>query len=287
MYAVTGSTGQVGGAVVRALLAQGRQVRALLRDPAKAAALQQAGAETFVVDMEDPSHVEQAFTGVEGVFVMTPPLLSAPDPRGEHEMMLATITHALQAAHVPRVVFLSSIGAELDEGTGPILKTHDMEQALFALPLEKAAIRAAYFMENLVPAYGHAKESGHLPVLIEPLDKSLAMVATRDIGELAAELLTAEWTGQRILELEGPRQYSMQDAAAVLSRQAAREIVPVLVPREQRAAMFEQFGASPKAAEDMVEMSDGMSQGLIAFAGGAGIEHQQGATTLEQVFSKL
>ena len=281
MFAVVGSTGQVGGAVVRALRTRGAQVRGLLRDEAKADEIEALGAEPFVASVEDGSRLEMAFERAEGVFVMTPPLYKSPDPRAEHRLALAALAHALQASHVPQVVFLSSVGAQHDSGTGPILKLHDMEEELFPLPFSAASLRAAYFMENfLLP---HAKQTGKLPVVLEPFDRPFSMVATADIGETAARLLTDGWNGKRILELEGPRQYSMADAAHTLTGILGRPVEPELVAPGARQAMYESFGMTPLAAEAMVEMADGLNSGLIDFAGGAGAEYVQGTTTLEAV----
>lgn len=284
MFVVTGSTGQVGGAVVRALIAQGKQVRALLRDEAKIPAIAAIGAEAFLASVEDASLIEQGFEDAEAVFVMTPPLLQAPDPRTEHMLALAAIKHALLASHVPKVVYLSSIGAQHAEGTGAILKAYDMEQSFADLGIDAVSIRAAYFMENLLAGYAASKQSGKLPVTLEPMDRAIPMVATQDIGELAAKLMTDGVQGKRIVELEGPRQYSMWDAARVFSQLAGRTIEPVLVPRGERQAMYESFGITPGAAEALVEMGDGLNSGNIAFAGGSDTTHMQGATTLEDVF---
>ncbi len=285
MIAVIGGTGQVGGTVVRALLGAGNRVRALVRDEARAEALQALGAELRVASVEDGSQMEQGFDGAEAAFVMTPPLLHSPDPREEHRLALAAICHALQAAHVRKVVFLSSVGAQHERGTGAILKLYDMEQALFGLPLEALAIRAAYFMENLLPLAGHVKESGQLPTVLEPLEKAWPMVATGDIGQLAAKLLREQWSGPRIIELEGPQRYSMQDAAKAYAAVAGREVSPVPVPRTARQAMYEQFGMTPGAAASLVEMADGINNGLVAFEGGKA-EHVCSATTLDDVLRK-
>ncbi len=284
MYAVTGSTGQVGGAVVRALRAQGKGVRALVRDESKGGPLKALGAEPFAASVEDASRLEMAFEHTEGVFVMTPPLYESQDPRTEHALALAAICHALQAAHVPKVVFLSSEGAEQAEGTGAILKLHDMEQELFALPIDAASIRAALFMENFLPLLGRVKETGKLPVTIEPLDRARPMIATEDIGGLGARLLTERWSGKRTVELEGPRQYSIRDVAAVLGRELGLTVEAELVPPEHRQAMYEGLGLTTGAAADMVEMAAGFSSGLIGFHGGEGVEHVQGTTALEDVF---
>ncbi len=200
-------------------------------------------------------------------------------------MALAGIKHALQAAHVPKVVLLSSIGAQHAEGTGLILKAYDGEQAIFGLGIAAASIRAAYFMENLKPVLGVARESGKLPSVVEPLDLQLAMIATKDIGELAARLLMEDWSGQRTIELEGPRRYSMNDTAASFSGLLGHPVEAVLVPEGERLGMFEHFGCTPVAAQEMAEMNTGYANGLVAFAGGDGVEPMRGASTLEDVFS--
>ena len=284
MYAVTGSTGQVGSATVKALLRAGRKVRALVRNPDKKEAMAMLGAEPFVASVEDPGALEAAFQDIEAVFVMTPPLLFAPDPRSEHRCALAALHHALKAAHVRRVVCLSSIGAEQEKGTGAILKGHDMERLFFDMPIDVAAIRAAYFMENFAPVYPHVKSTGTLPTLQDDIETSLPMVATFDIGSLAGELLTGNWSGHRIFELEGPERYSIARTASVFGSLLHREVKVEIVPAEARVSMLTSRGLSEGAAKDMVEMAAAFDNGRIAFAGGEGVTHLQGATDLEAVY---
>ena len=284
MYAVTGSTGHVGGAVVRTLVAQGKQVRALYRDEAKAAALKAMGAEPVLASVEDASALESAFRGVEGVFVMTPPFYRSHDPRNENEIALAALAHALRASHVKKAVLLSSIGAQHEKGTGAILKLHDMERELTSLNLFAASIRAAFFMENFKPVLEYAKQSGTLPVSLEPLDRKIPMVATRDIGELAAKLLVNGWHGHLTVELEGPRTYSMNDVAEIISKVTGRSVQAEVIPPAGRQAFYENAGFTAASAATMVEMADGFNSGLVAFEGGKA-EHQCGTTSLETVLS--
>ncbi len=280
MYAVTGSTSQIGGAVVRALLAEGRQVRALYRREKNAAGLQALGAEAFQAPIEDSSKMEAAFRGMEGVFLMTPPFLDAPNPRGEHAMALAAIAHAVQASHVPTVVMLSSIGAQLSKGTGTILEQHDMEQTLLPLARASAALRTGRWMESLLPLLDQARETGKLPAGV-PVDLALPMVAARDIGAAAARLLLEGREGRRIVELEGPERYAPADAARLFSEKLGRPVTAETLAAEARLALFAAIGCTPGAASGMAEMEDGFSSGLIAFEGGPGGEHEQGQTTLE------
>ncbi len=282
MYAVVGSTGQVGGAALRALRAQGCEVRAILRNPSKAGALEALGAETFLTDTEDSAHLEIAFEKVEGAFFMIPPLPGAQNPRLEHQMAIAVAVHAVQASHVPKVVFLSSIGAQIAQGTGAILSTHALEQAMLPIGMSMASIRACSFMENLRSLLPHIRETGKFSTFYEDLDAPAALVAAEDIGKLAAGLLTEPWEAKRIIEFEGPRPYSINEQAALMSEVFHRPVTPEIVPKDQRVSMFEQFGMSPAAAADLAEMYDGFNSGLLAFEGGEGIEHRRGETTFEK-----
>ena len=282
MFAVIGGTGKVGRALTQILVSRGKQVRALYRDEKKADSLRDLGAEAVFAPVEDASALECAFQGAEGVFVMTPPFYRSHDPRNENALALAAISHGLRAAHVGKVVFLSSIGAQQDRGTGGILKLHDMEREMFRLSLSAAAIRAAYFMENLVPLLPHAEQTGKLPVVIEPLDRPIQMVAVHDIADAAAGLLVEGWRGQATFELEGPQTYSMLDAAKIAGEVIGRAVTAEMVPREARQRFYEQAGFTSASAATMVEMADGMNAGTVAFEGG-NTKHQRGTTPLEDV----
>ena len=73
MYAIMGITGKVGGAIAENLLARGEQIRAIVRNPEKAARWRDRGAETAVADVDDPDALASAFEGTDGVFLMVPP----------------------------------------------------------------------------------------------------------------------------------------------------------------------------------------------------------------------
>lgn len=283
MYAVTGSTSQIGSAVVRALLAEGKQVRALFRTTEKADALAKLGTEPFQAPIEDGSRMEAAFQAMEGVFIMTPPFRSAPGPRGEHAMALAAITHAVQASHVPKVVFLSALGSEHAEGTGSTLRLYDMEQSLGDLAMNTASIRAAYVMEDLQLLYPKVGESGELLSLFDSLDKPVPLVASEDIGKLAARLLIEPWEGHRTIELEGPCAYSMEEIARSFSEALGRPVQALPTSEAERLAALESLNYSPRAAQDTAEMFKAIHDGVISFTGDGSVEHVQGETPLESV----
>src|SRR5262245_2407853 len=146
---VTGATGNVGGETARRLLSAGKKVRAVARTAEKLRPLAEAGAETRAGSLADQKFLADAFRDASSVFAMVPPHLAAPDSRAYQREIASGIASALRQAGVRRAVTLSSIGAELADGTGPIAGLHVLEELLNGIPqLEGVHLRAAFFMEN-------------------------------------------------------------------------------------------------------------------------------------------
>jgi NAD(P)H dehydrogenase (quinone) len=289
VYAVLGATGQVGGAVVRHLLGQGKQVRAVVRDASKgskAESLKRQGVELAIGDVHDAESLTRAFAGSEGAFAMTPPYYGSDDPLGENRRAVTAVTEAAHESGLAKLVFLSSVGAHRDRGTGAILKLHEAEVQWMELGLPVAAIRAAWFIENFSNLIPVARAQGVLPSVMSDPHRPIAMIATDDIGRLASELLVAEWPGKRVLELEGPRRYAMRDVAEELGAVLGRPVRVEVVPPEKHMQMFESVGMAPSAANLMVEMMEGFNSGWIDFEG-AGTEHVRGQTELRTVLEQL
>lgn len=165
----------------------------------------------------------RTFEGSEGVYIMLPTYFEAQDMFAENTRDLASLKHAVMAAGVPKVVFLSSIGAERETGTGAILKLHEMEEAFSSLPISTAAIRAGWFMENFHGLIPSAQETGVLWSFLDPLDLRVPMIATRDIGTLAAELLQQTWPGHRAIELSAEPALSTRRCVSLQQRLRPRD----------------------------------------------------------------
>lgn len=142
MYAVTGITGKVGGVVARTLLDAGLSVRAVVRDAAKGDAWRARGCEVALADVNDAPTLTAAFTGVDGVFVLIPSNFDPTPGFPEVRTIITALTTAIEAAKPPKVVCLSTIGAQ---ATQPNLLNQLglVEQALGALPLPVCFLRAA------------------------------------------------------------------------------------------------------------------------------------------------
>jgi NAD(P)H dehydrogenase (quinone) len=147
MYAVTGITGKVGGVVARTLLAAGLPIRAVVRDANKGRPWAEKGCEVAIASIADTNGLTKAFSGIQGVFLMTPPDFD-PEPGfpRTHEA-IAAIKAAIDAARPGKVVFLSTVGAHV--GQFNLLNNSKItEEGLRTVRVPIAFLRAAWFMEN-------------------------------------------------------------------------------------------------------------------------------------------
>jgi len=282
MFLVMGITGNVGGATARHLLAQGKAVRALVRDRAKAASWADQGVELVDGDWNDASAIARALQGVDGAFVMLPAVWAPSPDFKEAKGVIANYVEALAKAPPPRVVALSSMGANRTSGLGMITALALLEQGLRDLASPIAFLRAGGFFENFL--YGlHVAQGGELPVFYNPTSRKSTMVASSDIGAEIATLLSGPaWSGRRIIELGS--MMSADEIAAQLGEVMKRDVKAVAVPRAGWPDVFEQFGI-PKGqsgpAETMYEAvnAGGMDLGV------EGAEHVPGATSARDVFA--
>ena len=281
-----GISGRVGGAIAENLLARGEQIRAIVRNPEKAARWRDSGAETAVADVDDPNALASAFEGTDGVFLMVPPNFAPAPDFPEMRKTLASYHAALAKALPKKAVYLSSIGAEQTSGLGLITGSHLLEQTLGDLPIAHAFLRAGWFMENHAWDVTPARSEGKFSSNLYPLDRKFSLVATADIGKAGADVLRQQWTGTRRIEVAGPEQYSPNDIARALSAALGGAVEAVAVPREKWTEFFVGQGLPEGRTEPRAEMVDGFNSGWIHF-GVPGTEHVKGTTSLTSAIAKL
>jgi uncharacterized protein YbjT (DUF2867 family) len=282
MFAITGITGQVGGEVARNLLAARQAVRGVARDAGKSKAWADLGCNLVSADINDAAALTAAFKGVDGAFILVPSNFDPSPDFSEAHAVAAALSAALAAARPPRVVYLSTIGAQATRSN--LLTQHSIiEQALRTLPIAITFLRPAWFMENSTWDVARAK-NGAMQSFLQPLDKPVPMVATSDIGRVAAELLQETWNGHRVVELEGPHRVSPQEIADTFAKLLGRPVKPAVVPRETWEALFKSQGM--KNPEPRIHMLDGFNEGWIKFEGNeAG--SRKGKVALENVLRTL
>ncbi len=282
MYAITGITGRVGGAVARTLLDAGRQVRAIVRSADKGEAWAKRGCEVVVAALDEADALTAAFGGADGVFLMTPPNYDPAPGFPETHENLAAITRAVEAARPGKVVLLSTVGAHVDE-PNLLNNAKITERGLRTLSVPVAFLRAAWFMENASWDVAAAR-TGKVPSFLQPLDHPVPMVATIDIGRTAAALLREAWSGTRIVELEGPRRYSANDIAGGFARAVGHSVQMEAVPRDTWEALFRAQGM--RHPMPRIRMIDGFNEGWIDFEGPPA-EKRRGQVDLDTVLKEL
>jgi uncharacterized protein YbjT (DUF2867 family) len=264
MYAITGVTGKVGGALARELLATGQPVRAVVRDAAKARSWEEAGCELAVANMEDAVALAAAFDGATGVFIVPPSEFDPAPGFPEAREVIDAVAKAIRLARPDKVVCLSTIGAQASEENLLTQRTL-MEQALSDLPMPVTFLRPGWFMENTAWDIPSARDGGVIYSFLQPLDKPVPMVATADVGRVAAELLQQSWLGKRVVELEGPQRISPNDLAQTLSLVLARPVRAEIVDRSSWETLFRDQGM--KFPLPRMRMLDGFNEGFISFEG--------------------
>src|ERR1700738_1378859 len=263
MYAITGITGKVGGAVARSLIAERLPVRAVLRDEAKAAEWRTRGCDIALAEMGDAAALTAAFSGAEAVFIL-PPSEFDPEPGfPEAKHVIAAVTAALAEARPGKVVCLSTIGADAPHENLLTQRTL-MEQSLQEIGLPVTFLRPGWFMENALWDIPSARDEGVLRSFLQPADKLFPMVATQDVGRQAAALLREDWSGTRVFEQEGPARISPNDLARAFASVLKRPVRVETVPRESWEQIFRSQGTRNPLPR--IRMLDGLNEGWIEFS---------------------
>jgi uncharacterized protein YbjT (DUF2867 family) len=283
MFVMLGASGNTGKVVAETLLTQKKKVRVVLRDAAKGRAWKDAGADVSIADVEDGAALERAFRGAEGAYVLLPPNFSSSQVRVDSNRRASAIAAAVEAAGVPHVVMLSSVGAQQADGTGPVLGLRDAEATFTRARAAVTFVRAAYFMENWGRAL-YAVPQGVLPTFLLA-DKAIPMVATRDIGTAAARLLAEGGRGKQVIELAGPREYSPRDVAAALARIVGKPIAVQEAPEEAMAPALMGAGMNAEWARLFRELTHGLNAGIVVWEGGHPL--WRGETDMQTVLSTL
>jgi uncharacterized protein YbjT (DUF2867 family) len=252
MYVVTSATGHTGSVVADALLAAGKKVRVIGRDAKRLERFTHKGAEAFVADATDAAAITNAFSGADAAYLMIPPY----EARVGDSLVSAVKRNALKHA-----VVLSSYGADKPDGTGPVVGLHNFEKKLEGVAgLNALYLRAGYFMENLLPQIWVINSLGFMAGPVRA-DLPLPMIATHDVGAVAAEaLLKLNFEGKKSRELQGPRDVTYTEAAKVTGGAIGKPgLTYQQLPAVQLRPAFQQMGMSPNNADLLLEMAEALN----------------------------
>ncbi|MGA8442571.1 MAG: NmrA family NAD(P)-binding protein [Candidatus Sulfotelmatobacter sp.] len=261
MYVILGASGKTGSIIANSLLSAGKKVRVVGRNTGRLQRFVDKGAEAFTATMSDAAALTKAFSGARAAYLLLPPAKSREDQERESD----AIAKAVKESGLGYAVHLSSYGAQVPEGTGPVAGLHSSEQKLNAIEgLNVLHLRAAYFMENNLAAIGMIHRMGMLGNALLP-DVKFPMVATRDVGDHAAQrLLDLDFSGKQTRELLGERDLSMTEATAVIARGIGKpDLRYQQFPYNQMLQVLTQLGVPPKGAAMYIEMYKAINAGVL------------------------
>jgi uncharacterized protein YbjT (DUF2867 family) len=265
MITILGASGKTGKAVAEALLQKGEKIRCVGRSLGHLQPLVDRGAEAFIGDQADARFLSSAFNkGTDAAYVLIPPKMDVDNVRDYYKTMGTTIVKAIKTSGLKKVVFLSSLGAERDEGTGPVLGLHDVEKMLDRLSdVDIVFLRPGYFYENTLMNIGLIKSKKVIANAMDP-DAPILMVSTKDIGSKAAELLSdREFEGHSVVELFGQRM-SYKMVTEIIGDKIGIPDLPYTEASDRDAIDgMVAMGLSKSMAESFVELAHGISAGLV------------------------
>jgi uncharacterized protein YbjT (DUF2867 family) len=280
MYVVIGAGGQMGRQVVEQLAAQGAQVRAIVRDAKSVADI--PGVEARVGDGNDVAFLAAVVEGASALFALTPPNFGAHSHTRAVDRFGSAVVAAAAASGIRKVVNLSSAGATLPDGTGPIAGLYRQEQRLNTLAdVDVLHLRPASFMENLLAKIGPMKQFGVFPDMTDG-DVPLPLICTADIARAAADaMLDPCFTGKSSAYLLGARDYTLREAASILAAAVGRPEIGYVraAPADAKAALMA-HGFSADVANKFEEMADALTYRRIQRTVARDVENTT-ATSLE------
>lgn len=264
MILVMGATGNIGSKLTTHLLAQGQKVRCLARKFPNKEAFR--GAEFAQGDANNVSFLTDAMRGCSAVFTMIPPNMTAPEMRFYQNKFGEVIAESIEEANIKKVVNLSSVGADLDSGTGAILGLHDQEERLNEIThADIIHLRPAYFMENLLGGISSIISMNCIFGTI-PADVPCPMIATRDVAARAAFLLmNPTFKSHNVEYLLGERDIAHREIVRVIGQAISKpDLEYIEVPNLEMKNYYIGAGMSEDWANGMLEISAAMGDGTIA-----------------------
>lgn len=261
MHVILGASGQVGSAIVEALLQKGQEVRGVIRNPEKSDELKSKGADVAIADIFDVEALTEAFQGGGTAFILTPENPKSKDVLGETEVVLRNYKEAIRRAGIKKVVGLSSMGAQHRSGTGDLEMSYMLEHLFEDSSIEQVYIRPAYYYSNWMAYADTVEKEGVLPTFF-PVELKIAMVAPVNVAAFVADKIADKGKHEKVYEIMGPSYYSSADIADAFGETFGRKVNAQQIPRSLWKGMLIQAGFSDNAADGLMQMTDAVINGL-------------------------
>jgi len=262
-YILSGSLGHINKPLTQKLVAAGHNVTVISSSEARKADIEALGAKAAIGSVEDAGFLTETFKGADAVFALIPPPVGEPaDWKAHIHQVGKNFADAVKASGVKKVVQLSSIGAHMPTGCGPVSGIHFAELEFDALDgVDVLHLRPAYFYTNLLALTGLVKHAGIFGNNYGA-GQTVVMVHPNDIAEAAAaELLSLGFTGKSVRYIASDERSSLQIAAVLGAAIGQPELPYVEFSDEQALDGMTGAGLPPEIARNFVEMGSAIRSG--------------------------
>lgn len=255
--------GNIGRGLVDLILSAGHQVTMISRSPSKVADFVGRGARLVEGSIDDPAVLEAAMPGVDVLYWLPPLVLDQPDFLAWARACGDRVAGIAEAAGVRRAVLLSSVGAQQDQGVGPIACLPAIERRFREAFPDMVSLRPGHFMENFLMSLPTMLSDGAI-YSSHAADQPIPMIATRDIARASADVVMDEvWAGHHVIGLHGPADVSYREAAETIGRVIGLPIRYVEIGDEAMVHAMASFGMPEKMARLVAELYAGIRTGRV------------------------
>jgi uncharacterized protein YbjT (DUF2867 family) len=264
-YVITGGAGNISKPLATALLKAGHQVTVIGRNADNLKSLTALGAQAAVGSVEDLPFLTKTFAGADAVYTMVPPNYAPVAWKNWIGSIGENYAASIKANQVKYVVNLSSVGADLPDGCGPVSGLHKAELALNALTDTNVLhLRPSYFYPNLLANVGLIKAAGIIGSNFSISGNKFPIVDPSDIAAVAAEsLLALNFTGKTVRYIASD-EVSTDTIAKVIGEAIGKpELAWVKFEDAQSLGGMKQAGLSDEVAENYVEMGVALNNGTM------------------------
>ncbi|MBS1506132.1 MAG: NAD(P)H-binding protein [Bacteroidetes bacterium] len=265
-YVITGSIGHISKPIVEKLKASGHFVTVITSSSAKVKDIESLGAKAAVGSVEDGAFLKSAFAGAQAVYLMIPPNWALQGSWGDYQKkVIKNYIDAVKINGIKHVVLLSSIGAHLGKGTGPV---DGLSVAEWLLNQEKnlnvKILRPSYFYYNLMSMIPLIKNMNIMGSNFGGSKEKLVLTHTSDIANVAAaHLLGLKFKGHTIEYIASDERHP-SEIAQVLSKAIAKPGIPWIEFKDEDALKgMLQGGLNPEIANAYVEMGACLREGKM------------------------
>lgn len=261
-YVVTGSLGNISKPLSKKLIDAHHSVTVISSNPDRSEEIILMGAQAAIGSVEDVDFLTRTFIGADAVYTMVPPNYSATDWKKYIAGIGENYADAIQASRVKNVVNLSSVGAHMPDGCGPVSGLYHVEQALNSLDgVNVRHLRPGFFYSNLLSNVGMAKSMGVIGGNFG-INANMILVHPDDIAEVAfRELNDLSFRGQSIIYIASDEK-TTKEIALILGKAIEKpQLSWINFNDEDTIAGMLQLGFPTEVARNYAEMGAAMRSG--------------------------